>query len=92
MRRTKNPRDRASRRSNEDKAKAEVIRKMKQTPWLDGADATTNERLIGVRASTHFRACSCDLCQPGPDHRQRALNTEHKLWCQEELAFNWPVT
>lgn len=86
--RTKNPRDRAMRRASEDKAKAEVIRKMKQTPWLFTLESATDARLIGVRASTHCRACSCALCQPGPDYRQRALRTEHKLWCQEELAFS----
>lgn len=88
QKRSKNPRDRAMRRANEAKAKAEVIRKMRQAPWQFSADAATDARLIGVRASTHCRACSCALCQPGPDYRQRALKADHKLWCQEELAFH----
>lgn len=86
--RTHNPRDRAIRRANEDKAKAEVVRKMKQTPWKFIAGATTDARLVGKRSSTNCRACSCTMCKPGLDNRQRALRTEHKLWCQEELAFS----
>ncbi|HWB83295.1 MAG TPA: hypothetical protein VG675_04085 [Bryobacteraceae bacterium] len=44
--------------------------------WFGGQPHPSNQRNIGVCASTHCRPCSCFLCQPGrevPPRRERAF-------------------